>query len=291
MFNLASIDMVSFIRLKDEDRKSMFSSIKKNLGTSWEEVYPRFNTSRTMFFNYMSGRYDIPKETFIALTKIAQSKITNLEEVQKTKHLEKEILKPQMSNSLAEIFGVLNGDGHINKLNHEICVVGSVLERDYFDYLKHLFEGSLHLSFSIQPQNTKLKLRAYSKQLADILHEDFGLPKGNKLGKLNVPKQVLLKKALLKSYVRGLFDTDGSVYLRRNKDQVVNISSADKMYLMQIKEALNSLGVNSSISKKNIYVYKKQDVDKFFKIIKPANSKHLKRDEKFNTLARMVYRL
>ena len=150
---------------------------------------------------------------------------------------------------------------------------------------------SLHLSFSIQPQNTKLKLRAYSKQLADILHEDFGLPKGNKLGKLNVPKQVLLKKALLKSYVRGLFDTDGSVYLRRNKDQVVNISSADKMYLMQIKEALNSLGVNSSISKKNIYVYKKQDVDKFFKIIKPANSKHLKRYEKFNTLARMVYRL
>jgi intein/homing endonuclease len=275
--------MSDFVKLKNHERIKLFKAIKRNTNLPWERIYPSLNISRTMFFNYLSGKYDIPQELFEKLRNLARIINLNPKKIQKTKGLKKEPLKIKMNDPMAEILGVLNGDGHISNSNYEICVVGSILEQDYFDYLKILFENQLGLKFSIQPQHTKLKLRAYSKRLTNILNEKFGLPKGSKLGKLKIPKQTLTRKKWLRSYLRGLFDTDGSIYLRRERDLVINFSSADSNFLSQANEALKTLDFYPSIHKNNLYIYRNNEVKRFIKTIKPANSKHLKRYEKFIT--------
>ena len=218
-----------------------------------------------MFFNYLSGRYNIPKKIFLKLEKIADTKIENYEENYQNKYMEKKIIQPKMNSFLSEIFGVLNGDGHLDFKNNEISVVGSVLEKDYFNYIKKLFENSFNLKFKIIQQNTKLKLRVYSKKLSKLLNEKYNIPKGNKIGKLRIPEQVYSSKKWLASYIRGLFDTDGTFYIRRKNDPVIEISSADGVYLKEICNVLILLGFSAKNYKKHISLYKKEDIEEFFK--------------------------
>lgn len=99
------------------------------------------------------------------------------------------------------------------------------------------------------------------------------------MGKLKIPEQIKNSRRFLISYLRGLFDTDGTIYIRRKKDLVLEISSADGRFLKEVNESLCSLGFNSRKYKKHLSLYNKKDIVKFFNLIKPANSKHLK---KFN---------
>lgn len=276
--------MPVFIKLKEKDRIRLFNLIKKNINSSWEIFYPQFNISRSMFFNYLSGKYDIPKNIFLKLEKIGGIKIKNYKQSHKNKYMEKDLIKPKMNSHLAESLGVLNGDGHISQISHEICVVGNALEKDYHIYLKKLFENVFNLRFKLEPQDTKIKLRGYSKRLANHLNEEYEIPKGNKLGKLKIPKQIFDSKTWLAPYIRGLFDTDGSFFKRRKRDLVIEIISADENFLKEIKKAFNLLGFNAGMSGKHVYLYRKEEIEKFFKTIKPANSKHLKKFKLYSNL-------
>ena len=62
---------------------------------------------------------------------------------------------------------------------------------------------------------------------------------------------------------------------------MVSISSADPLYLKQVQEALISLGFNARLSKTNVMIYEKSHVIGFFKTIKPANTKHLKKFQNY----------
>lgn len=272
--------MVIFIDLKKEDRIKLFIFAKKNFN-SWEELYPELKVSRSMFFKYLSGEYFVPYHIFLKLQKMAKIKIKNYRSINKNKYMEKDITPPFINEELAESFGVLNGDGHISNINYEICVVGSVLEKDYYIYLKKLFEKVFNMKFVISKQKNILRLRTYSKKLSFFLNKEYGLPLGSKSGKLKVPRQFFKSKCLLKAYIRGLFDTDGSFYIRRNKDAVVEIISIDKSYLNNIRAVLNYLEIKCGISGKNLYIYQKKEIYKFFKEIKPANTKHLKKYERY----------
>ena len=111
------------------------------------------------------------------------------------------------------------------------------------------------------------------------------MPKGNKIGKLKIPLQVLKSRVLLRSYIRGLFDTDGSFYIRRKKDPVIEITSIDNNFLKEIQNALILLGFNARISKNKTFIYNKKDINLFFNKIHPANKKHLKRYQNYLDLS------
>lgn len=244
-------------------------------------MHVRFNISKSMLYNYLSDKYDIPENIVRELERVSGFVIRNYERTEKEKYIEKKIIKPDLDESLAEIFGVLNGDGHMAPLNYEICVVISTLEQNYLRYLKELFEGSLKLEFKVYTQDTRVKLRTNSKEMTFHFNGKYGIPFGNKLGKLEIPKQLFKSKILLRAYLRGLYDTDGCFYVRREKDPVIEITSADPIYLKQIQKTLILLGFNARITKLKIYIYDKKHIKKFFEKIKPANTKHLKKYQSY----------
>ena len=276
--------MSTFIKLTNKERIFLFDSVKKNIRDSWEKFYPTLNISRPMFFNYLSGKYYIPKDIFLKLEKVSKIKVFNYKELNRNKYSLKSFIPPKESSSLAEIIGVLNGDGHLSFQNYEICVVGNLLEKDYFYYLKNLFEKTFKLEFTINEYPTHLKLRTYSKKLFYFLIKKYFLPKGKKLGRLKIPPKFFNSKILLISYIRGMFDTDGGFNLRRIKDPMVHITSADPKFLEQLRKTLIILNFKVSKTDKKVTIYQKEMIDRFFKEIKPANSKHLKKYKNYLNL-------
>ncbi|GBE20387.1 MAG TPA: hypothetical protein ENG87_02515 [Candidatus Pacearchaeota archaeon] len=278
--------MPIFIKLKDNDRIKLFRSIKEKINISWDSFYPSLGIRRSMFFHYLSGKHNLPQKLFFKLERIARLKISNYGEVKQVKYVKKEIREPKMDIFLAEILGVLNGDGHISNFKYEVCVVGDIKEKKYSNYLKKLFEKTFGISFTIYKGKSYFKLRNYSKEISCLLTKKYNLPKGNKIGKLRIPKQVLKSNNLLIAYIRGLYDTDGSFYIRRKKEPVVQITSADSLFLSEIRDALISLNFNAVKGNQRIFIYTKNHIDNFFKIIRPANSKHLKKYQNYLKLSK-----
>ncbi len=273
--------MPLFILLTDNQREEFFNKLKEKINCSWENFYPEYKKSRSMFFNYLSGRYDLPQELFIKWKKITNISIKPINFIEKQRFLPKDIPSIRFDEELAEIFGVLNGDGHISPINYEVCIVGNSKEIDYLNYLKTLFENKFKLKFVFIIDETKFKLRTYSSKLFDVLTKKYSFPSGNKMGKLRIPKQIKLSRKFLIAYLRGLFDTDGTIYIRRKKDLVLEVSSADKIFLKEVQLALLSLGFNTKIYEKHVTLYNLEDIHDFFYIIKPANTKHLKKYQNY----------
>jgi len=270
-----------YISFSENQRKKFFNILKEKINCSWENFYPNYKISRSMFFNYLSGRYFIPKNLFLDWKKIVDdSNIIFVENV-KVKYLPKKIPKIIFDENLAEILGILNGDGHVSKFKHEICVVGDLKEKDYFDHLKKLFEKKFKLAFTLRKEDHAFKLRCYSKDLSNLLVSEYRLPKGNKMGKLKIPKQVFASEVFIKGYIRGLYDTDGSLYFRRKNEPVIQITSADPLFLKEVHKALSLLGFSVSKGNQRIFIYKKEQIKRFFSDIKPANSKHLKKYQSY----------
>lgn len=281
--------MPYFIQLKSLERVFLFKTIKNKMNNlSWDKIYPLWGISRSMFFNYLSGKYPIPENLFYELEKITGIRIEDTTRIEQVKYIEKEIKEPILDNNLSEILGILNGDGHLGPTNSEISVVGNHLEKDYYNYLKVLFEEKFGIRFNIELRDNYFKLRTYSKKLMKLLHQDYKLPLGNKMGQLRIPLQVKNNQEFLKAYLRGLFDTDGCFHIRRKKDPMIVITSADKRFLSEVKNSLVTLGFHVSKGDKRIFLYRLKEVIKFFEEIKPANSKHLKKFELYQNSALLV---
>lgn len=269
--------MTFFIKLSVVDRKIIFEKTKEELSCNCNVLAKELGVSRDMFFKYRRGDYLIPECIFKHLIKLSSFQPNNFEKVEIEKYNKKIVRKPTLDCEFAEILGALNGDGHLSKINHEISIIGNLNERDYIQHLQKKFEDLFKIKFKVETYLRYLKLRAYSVDLVNFLNKIYGLPKGKKKGNLLIPKQILSHKNLIVSYFRGLFDTDGTFYIRRKKDPVIEISSADKRYLEEIKNTLKLVGFEFGIRKNNIHLYKKEEIKRFFEIIRPANPKHLKK--------------
>lgn len=280
--------MSIFIKLSPNERRIFFNNLKDSIAQSWDCFYPKYNISRTMFFNYLSGRYCIPKNLFKEWRKLAGVNIKNFQEINKSKYIFKKIPSIKIDDKLAEIFGVLNGDGHLSKHQNEINVVGDSREKDYLKYLKNLLEEKFSLKFTFFEEPTRVKLRVYSKDLSDYLVFQHGFKKGKKKGNLQVPEAIKNSTNLKISYIRGLFDTDGTIYLRRKSGLVIEISNVDKLFREEIKSILDDIGIVSCINKRYVSIYRQDQIHKFFKMVKPSNPKHLNNYKKYSNYARMV---
>lgn|SRR3989338_8482658 len=269
--------MPNFIKINEEDRIKLFNNLKSEINIPWRVFYPKFNISKSSFFNYLSGRNKIPEELFNKFMILAKTNIMNKQILECPRYKKKTIHAFKLDRHLAEILGILNGDGHISKSKYEICVVGSILERDYYNYLKNLFENKFGTKFTLREEETTFKLRLYSKDLSNYLVNIYSLPKGNKIGKLKIYPRLWRSKNLLSCYIRGLYDTDGCFHIRRKNDPMISITSADRRFLLEVTNALNYLGYNTAKGDQRVFIYRKKDVNKFFKEIEPSNSKHLKK--------------
>ncbi len=126
--------------------------------------------------------------------------------------------------NIYELIGIIIGDGHIgyNKKARrywfEIC--GDVKDRKYFDQISDfLFSFSKKrplIRVKKEKLGKSLRLEFNNKDFFNFLTKNLKLPLGNKTFSIKIPNK-FTKWKYSKYILKGIFDTDGSIYFSYSK--------------------------------------------------------------------------
>lgn len=190
------------------------------------------------------------------------------------------VIPEKYSPKLAEIVGILLGDGHLSPTQ----VVVTLGKKDiYVDYVTDLMEQL----FRVRPKIITTKAGHYVIYLGSARLVKWFLDMGlvfNKVGsQVDMPSWCFKNKRYLINTIRGLIDTDGSVYKLRSGNIQISFCNRSIPLLKSVRSALLSLGLfPSKISGYNIYLTRKSDLYKYYKEIGFNNKKNEKRFLEFN---------
>ncbi|MDP3989751.1 MAG: LAGLIDADG family homing endonuclease [archaeon] len=273
------------INFHPKEQITFMRLVKNKSNLNWESIARSLNLTRGMLFFYLRGKSKIPKENYEKLCQIAGIKPEQKSYViikNKTQPIKKTV---GINKDLAELLGILAGDGHVSPINYQLSVTCHIIQdKEYIEtYVTKIFNNLFGVNVKIREQlhNNTIKCVVNSKRLFEFLTRTFKIPIGKKKGKLHIPEQIFNQNKLLSHYLRGLFDTDGSVYVRREKSLVLSIASRDPPFLDEVKKAFIKLGYNPSVSGKNLYLYRQEQIRRFFNKTGSSNPKHKTRYDSF----------
>lgn len=190
---------------------------------------------------------------------------------------------------LAELVGVILGDGHIDKHSRDrgdrfvssyyLSVTLNSSEEELREHVIDLIKSCV----GRQPKVEKVKganavnLKLYGREVVEAL-EHVGLVAGNKVEKqVSVPSWIKESQQFKKACLRGLVDTDGSVY-RRSQDGywVVHFKNRSRPLLDDFVEMCEDLGINASKAGHTArQVASQQQVKNFIRDIDPIKGRKI----------------
>jgi len=200
---------------------------------------------------------------------------------------EKRITKLERTNDFAEFVGMILGDGHIKDMSYvedEKYVTNYILEFTFHQDDKEIINRAIKLfercvgrtpTVSHNKNNKGVKVRLYSKDLVDLLKK-HGIRPGNKTERqVSVPEWVKEDRNFQKHCLKGLTDTDGTIYVRgKEKATVVQFKNASEPLLNDFDEMCENLGIRCSKGGyRTVQVAAKEEVDRFIRLIKPIKAK------------------
>ena len=114
-----------------------------------------------------------------------------------------------------------------------------------------------------------------SKIVHTYLVERFSFPIGHKKGKMKIPSVVYESDQYKRSFLRGLFDTDGGIHRHHQRSAQVHFTCYDSNFLKEVFELYVNLGFKPSLGKTDIKIFDRGEIVRFFEEIRPANPKHV----------------
>ncbi len=197
----------------------------------------------------------------------------------------------QRNEILAEFLGVLFGDGHVGEYQTTITLN---LETDhaYALFLIESIKNNFHLSSSLRKRARK---HAEDICISSVLFSrkmvGSGMVSGNKLKNgLHIPEWIFASHRYTRAFLRGLFDTDGSVYIERKKIKGktyryvgIIITSSSEDFREDIVQAFRNLGFAPTCRKtqKSVFLRREKDIERYFSFVSTHNPKHRVRYEMF----------
>ena len=122
---------------------------------------------------------------------------------------------------------------------------------------------------------------AYSKNLYGFF-ENLGFQTKNKSKTSVIPEDILVNETFIAAAIRGLFDTDGSVFFDKRsifKEPYIrmDLHLNNTQLIQQTHNLLQKLGIRSTITKKRnkIQINGKMAIKTFMDKIGLSNSKHI----------------
>jgi len=215
----------------------------------------------------------------------------------------KNILIPSpITPELAEETGWHIGDGSMNYYNNKGCKnkrgfyqLRGHIEDDrehYIIRIKPIFKLLYGIDISLRemPSTRVFGFQIWNDELIKF-KEKLGLPLGKKFGVV-IPEIFLNNDELKTAVIRGIFDTDGCVYLEKKNNKLyprMQIVTISEKLAVQLLDILNSLGLRTTMYKEKsnrggnrmqaylICIRGIEMFHKFIETIKPANPKHIKK--------------
>jgi len=204
----------------------------------------------------------------------------------------------EISEELAEETGWHIGDGSMNYYQNGKKMMGLYqlrghIEDDrphYIQRIKPIFKSLYGVDISLRemPSTRVFGFQIWNDELVKF-KQKLGLEIGPKLN-VKIPNIFLTNEKLKISVVRGIFDTDGCVYLEKKNNKLyprMEIKTISFSLAEQLKSLFNDLSLRATMyeekmqrlgNKKISYavvIRGEEMFHKFMKIISPQNPKHL----------------
>jgi DNA-binding transcriptional regulator WhiA len=196
----------------------------------------------------------------------------------------------QTNDSEVELLGALLGDGFVSLASHKYIfgLTGNpITDKDYFDYLTSLIYFVCNKKVVPKVRSHGIRISVYSKNYCLRLINDFEFfPGEGKAINAKIPNFILSDWKMLKFVLRGLFDTDGSVFYSKKpcieKYPSLELTTSSIVLAEQVREALLCQGFRvtkirsyfSKLSKHRTYklcLYGKGNLHKWMKEIGFSN--------------------
>jgi len=205
-------------------------------------------------------------------------------------NIRKETKLPPRSEELARFIGIMLGDGGFRSKYQFTISFNYKTDREFAEYVARLIKRLFNVEHKIFRRKGSLgaDIVVSSIGVVDFLFKQ-GLKAGNKIkNQVDIPAWIKKNKEFKKVCVRGLFDTDGSLYSHRYKVNhkwyeylKLDFTSCSKPLLRSVYATLSDLGIKSSLRGVHITVSAKSDVNRYFAIVGSSNAKFLYRWERF----------
>ena len=199
----------------------------------------------------------------------------------------------KLNKEICEFIGAYIGDGylaHYEKHQYIIGISGDKKRDD--DYLKNYLTPLIKRNFPFtkprlyyrNDENT-LMLRINSKKLYGIFIK-LGFHKGKKSRNIKIPENILKNEKFMNATLRGIFDTDGSVFLDKrhsykNPYPRITLQLSSQALIGQLENYL-SMNFKLYVNKSNrdgyrnyIEIYGHGQLETFLKQIGFSNKRHL----------------
>lgn len=183
------------------------------------------------------------------------------------------------TEGLAELVGVMLGDGHISHFQSVVTL--GTKEASYAVYVQKLFEKVFGAKAKISLRKGGYRdVYLGSTEVTKWFREN-GLVSHKVKGQVAPPKWVFDTSEFMRGFVRGVFDTDGSIYRLRFGLQI-SFTNHSIPLLRALQSALMQLQYKTSaISARKLYITRKSEIRKFLEEIRPQNQKHVRRLREF----------
>lgn len=206
----------------------------------------------------------------------------------KHKILERKIIhKPNKNSDLAELCGILIGDGGLTTYQVKItlnCDTDSLYSKFVINLLRKLFLVNPKL---YKVKNSKALNVCVSRINLVLFLTALGIKSGNKLKQeISIPEWIRNSKKYTMACIRGMIDTDGCVIHethtikgKRYRYYRLNFRSASPKLIHQTKLALEGLGFHPKIRNKgeSVQLENLKEICDYFKRVGTHNPKHTKR--------------
>lgn len=199
----------------------------------------------------------------------------------------KNINRPTKSKELAEFVGVVLGDGGIS--NYQVTVtLHAVDDKEYGIFVASLVKTLFNVPVGMYKSKTDTSITYYISRvkLVDFCIKSLGLVKGNKVKhQVDIPVWIKNNKEFLTACVRGLIDTDGSVFVHKYKVDgkiykytKMTFTNNSEPLRVSVFEGLQRLEIPARLdNRNNVWIDSRDGVEKYFSIIGSHNPKHLDR--------------
>jgi hypothetical protein len=192
----------------------------------------------------------------------------------------------QLNKNLSELIGAIIGNGNIydGKRTKYVEITGnSIQDRTYFNgRLDSIISSELGYTPRIYIRGNAIRLRINKRSFVRYL-KVIGMPIGK--GKsliVKIPCSIAKRWDLARNCIRGIFDTDGSVYFDKRHVYAtpyprmdLHLNNLGLVY--QIYDMLSSHGFNPRISTKkgSLYLNGVNEIMHYLNTIDFSNYKHL----------------
>jgi len=192
-----------------------------------------------------------------------------------------------IDEDLAEIIGILMGDGNIyhnnEKWQYQLDIsLNQIDEPRYFLHVKNLFEFKFQKNIKTCNQTGKaVSLRYYSKDINQFLIEIGLIPGSKSQNQISIPKIIKQETPLITKCLKGLFDTDGSITIDNDKDLRLTFTNCSKPLVTDFYNLCLKIGIipspkiqyNKNRKAWRVMIARKDEITKFFKIVNPEKIK------------------